>query len=103
MSTITEFAIFPIDKGQSVSNFVSKVIEYVRDSGYKYQLTSMGTIFETETFDESLAVINKSYLILSEYSDRIYCTAKFDSQKGKSGRLQTKIESIENKIGRVSK
>ena len=49
MSILLNFAMFPTDKGASVSEYVSKVIENIKDSGVSYKLNSMGTTIETET------------------------------------------------------
>jgi uncharacterized protein YqgV (UPF0045/DUF77 family) len=63
----------------------------------------MGTIIETETIQEALTIVQKASDILSQHSDRIYSTIKFDIQKNKNNRLQGKIQSIENRIGNVNK
>ncbi|MGQ1890412.1 MTH1187 family thiamine-binding protein [Thermophagus sp. OGC60D27] len=102
MSVLLNFAMFPTDKGASVSQYVSKVLEYVRDSGVAYRLDSMGTTIETETLEEALDVVNKAYLILEPVADRIYSTISIDARKGRSGRMDGKIQSIENKIGGVN-
>ncbi|MBN2682099.1 MAG: MTH1187 family thiamine-binding protein [Bacteroidales bacterium] len=102
MSVLLEFAMFPTDKGDSVSAYVSKVIEMIRNSGCDYKLTAMGTIIETNTMEEALEIINKSYLVLEPHSNRIYSSIKFDIRKGQTGRLKKKLESIENKIGPVN-
>lgn len=103
MSVLLEFAIFPTDKGDSVSKQVSKVINLIRKSGVNYQLTAMGTLIETDTLPEALDIVNRSYDILSEDSKRVYSTMNIDIQKGKNNRLKTKVEAIENKIGQVSR
>lgn len=103
MSVLIEFAIFPTDKGDSVSSEVSKVINLIRESGYNYQLTAMGTLIETNTMPEALGIVNKSHDILAENSNRIYCTMNIDSQKGKDNRLKTKVEAVESKIGKVNR
>ncbi len=103
MSILMNFAIFPTDKGSSVSEFVSKVIKMIEESCVSYKLTAMGTIIETETIDEALSFISKAEKILKEYSTRIYCTATFDIRYDKEiGRLNSKIQSIENKIGKIN-
>jgi len=102
MSVLLEFAIFPTDKGDSVSTDVSKVINMIRESGVSYQLTSMGTIIETQSMSEALDIVNKSYKILEENSSRIYSTMSIDIQKNKNNRLKSKIKSIENKIGEIN-
>ncbi|PWJ43240.1 MTH1187 family thiamine-binding protein [Sediminitomix flava] len=103
MSVLVEFAMFPTDKGESMSAHVSKVIEAIRESGVNYQLTPMGTIFETEAMPEALALIQQCHDVLAPNSNRIYSTVKFDIRKGKSDRMKKKIASIEGHIGEVNK
>ncbi len=102
MSVLMEFAMFPTDKGGSVSAYVSKVIKMVKDSGVSYQLTPMGTIIETEEMSECLSFVQKAHDILSPHADRIYSTITFDIRKNKSERITNKIASIEEKIGKVN-
>jgi len=101
MSVLLEFAMFPTDKGESVSQYVGEVIQMIKESGVRYKLTAMGTIIETETIDEALAIVSKSYKVLEPYSNRVYSSVKLDIRKGKSNRLEEKIKSIESKIGEV--
>ncbi len=103
MSVLMNFAMFPTDKGTSVSTHVSKVIDMIRDSGVQYKLTPMATVIETETMSQALEIIQKANNILEPDSDRIYSSVTFDIQKGKSNRIITKVESVENKIGKVNK
>jgi uncharacterized protein (TIGR00106 family) len=103
MSVLVEFAMFPTDKGTSVSTYVSRIIKMIDESGTNYQLTPMGTIFETSNMDDALKIISKAHECLSDDCDRIYSTVKFDIQKTKENRIKTKVQSIENKIGTVKK
>ena len=103
MSVLLEFAMFPTDKGESVSNYVSRIIKMVDESGVSYQLTPMGTIIEAETMQDALMLVQKAYDQLEPDCDRIYSSLKFDIRKGKGNRLEGKIKSIEDKIGKVKK
>lgn len=104
MSVLLEFAMFPTDKtGDSASESVSKIIDMINKSGITYKLTAMGTIIETETIEEALDIVNQSYKVLEPFSKRVYSTITIDIRKEKSNRLNQKIESIESKIGKVSK
>ena len=104
MSVLLEFAMFPTDKqGDSSSEAVSKIIDMIRNSGISYKLTAMGTILETEALQEALEIVNQSYKVLEPFANRVYCTATIDIRKGKTDRLSQKIQSIESKIGKVSK
>ena len=98
MSVLMEFAIFPTDKGESVSEYVSKVIKMIDESGVKYQLTPMGTIIETQTLQEALEVIEKSYKVLKPHANRVYATVKFDIRKNRTNAMTSKIESIVSKM-----
>lgn len=98
MSVLLNFAMFPTDKGDSVSPYVSKIIKHIRHSGYANQLTAMGTLIETETLPEALALINDAYKILEQDCERVYVTVNIDIKKGKSGRIESKIRSIEDKL-----
>jgi uncharacterized protein (TIGR00106 family) len=102
MSVLFEFAMFPTDKGESVSPFVSRIIKMIRENGVAYKLTPMGTVIETETMKEALELINKAYAELEPDCRRVYSTVKFDIRKGPKGRMDEKIRSIENKIGEVN-
>ncbi len=102
MNVLMEFAMFPTDKGISVSEYVSKIIDMIRQSGCDYKLTAMGTIVETPDMETATGILNNAQKILEPHSDRIYCSAKFDIKKSENGRLTKKIESIESKIGKVN-
>ncbi|MBI5217909.1 MAG: MTH1187 family thiamine-binding protein [Bacteroidia bacterium] len=102
MSVLLNFAMFPTDKGPSVSEYVSRVIEMIDKSGITYKLTAMGTIIETDTLPEALAIVQKAYDILGPVSERIYSTINLDIRKNKSGRLVQKVQSVEQKIGKVN-
>ena len=102
MSVLMQFAMFPTDKGASASEYVSRVIAMIRESGLPYQLSAMGTIIETETLDEAQVIVKKAYDLLSNDCTRVYCTVTFDIRNGKSGRMSKKIAAIEEKIGPVN-
>ena len=101
MSVLLEFAMFPTDKGTSVSKQVSRIIQVIRESGHPYQLTPMGTIIETATLRECLDLIEKAYSVLEPDCERVYSCLKFDIRKGSLGRMQQKVASIQSEIGEV--
>ncbi len=103
MSVLLEFSMFPTDKGESVSAYVSPVIAMIRDSGTPYQLTPMGTIIETETLEQALALVQRAYRVLEEAGcNRVYSSLKLDIRKHRDGRLQGKIASVRRHIGDVT-
>lgn len=101
MSVLLEYAMFPTDKGQSVSKYVSKIIQMIRETGFPYNLTAMGTIVETENIKQATEIINKSYEILEPETQRVYASIKMDIRKNKKNTINSKIESIKQKIGNI--
>ena len=98
MSVVMNFAMFPTRKSESVSSFVSKVVKAIRAKGFENQLTSMGTIVETNTLGEALSVIEDAYKTLENECDRVYVTVNIDIRKSEMGRIRSKIESVEQKL-----
>lgn len=92
------FAMFPTDKGASVSPYVAKIIKMISGLGYEYRLTAMGTIVETPTLEQALDVVNQSYSLLAPDCDRVYVTINLDIRKGDLGRIEGKIKSIQDKL-----
>ncbi|HHH39363.1 MAG TPA: MTH1187 family thiamine-binding protein [Sedimenticola sp.] len=102
MSVLLEFSMFPTDKGESVSAWVSPVIGMIRDSGVSYRLTPMGTIIETENLEQALALVAKAYHILEEAGcNRVYAALKMDIRQGRTNRLQGKLDSVRERIGDI--
>ena len=101
MSVLMEYSMFPTDKGESVSAYVSRITAYLRSRKASYQLTAMGTLVETSGMAEALDIIGQSYKLLAPDCNRVYATVSFDIQKGKLNRLVTKVESIGKRIGKV--
>jgi len=101
MSVLVEFAMFPTDKGESVSEYVSRIVKMFKESDINYQLTPMGSVFEVNTIEEATDYINKAYKCLETDCNRVYTTIKMDIRKNKSNRMKQKIASVENKIGKL--
>ena len=97
-------SIFPTDKGESVSRYVSKVVKLIKESGLPYKLTPMATIIETEDINEVFRIMDRAYQLLQEEGcNRIYTVMTVDYRKGRSNRMEQKVRSVEEKIGPVDK
>jgi len=103
MSVLLEFSMFPTDQGESVSDQVSLVIAEIRGSGLPYQLTPMGTIVETDQLGQALDLVARCHQVLDQAGcQRVYASLKLDIRKGRSNGMQTKLDSIREKIGEVA-
>ena len=86
-------------KGESVSEYVSRSLNLIDESGVDYRLNPMGTVLEGE-WNEVMEVVKKCFEQMSADCNRISCSIKFDYRKGKKGRLQSKMTSVESKLGK---
>lgn len=96
---LLEFSIAPLEKGDSVSKYVARSLEIIAASGLDYRLHAMGTIVEGE-LEQVLQVLQDCMQAMASDCDRITCTAKMDYRRGYSGRLESKVTSVEEKLGK---
>ena len=99
---LLEFSMTPLDKGESVSQYVTRSLEIIDNSGVDYRLNPMGTVLEGE-WDEVMGVVRQCFEKMSGDCCRITCSIKVDYRKGKTGRLDSKVGSIESKLGKKLK
>ncbi len=103
MSFLVFVSMTPLGKGESVSKYVARVVDIVDRSGLPYVLTPMGTIVEGEDWDEVMDVLKRGFEELKKECPRISITMKIDYREGKSGRIKSKVESVQEKLGREIK
>jgi len=96
---LAEFSIWPMDKGESVGKYVARALDIVDRSGLPYKLGPLGTCIEGE-WPAVMAVIQQCYEELAKDSNRIACTVKMDWRRGQSGRLESKVQKVEEVVGR---
>lgn len=99
---LLEFSIYPLDKGESVSQYVARSLEIIDASGLEYQCHSMGTVLEGE-YDQVMEVVRKCFEAMSAECNRVEFILRMDYRRGQSGRLKSKVASIEQKLGRKVK
>ena len=96
---LAEFSIWPMDKGESVGKYVARALDIVDRSGLPYKLGPLGTCIEGE-WPAVMAVIQQCYEELAKDSNRIACTVKMDWRRGQAGRLESKVQKVEEVVGR---
>ena len=97
MSVLIHFSIFPLDKGESVSQYVARAVKIIKGSGLPYKLGSMGTNIEGE-WAEVMDVVTRCFDEFTEDCDRIYFTIAGDYREKGKNRIAAKVESVEEKL-----
>lgn len=98
MSVLVSLSIFPLDKGESVGEYAARAIKVIHESGFPYKVSPMETVIETETVEEALEIVQKCFKALEGDCNRIICHVRMDYRKGKSGRIVSKVKSVEEKL-----
>ena len=96
---LLEFSMSPLDKGESLSPYVSRIIHIIDQSGINYRLTAMGTILEGE-YDEVMTVVRDCFKELEKDCNRISVSLKMDYRKGSQSRMNSKLDKIETLLKR---
>jgi uncharacterized protein (TIGR00106 family) len=96
---LLEMSITPLGQGEGVSQYVAECVQIIDQSGLEYELHAMGTIVEGE-LGQVLDLMRRCIEQVATHSDRVTCAAKLDFRRGHSGRLKSKVASVEQKLGR---
>lgn len=99
---LLEFSMSPLGKGESVGKYVSRSLDIIDKCGVNYRLNPMGTVLEGD-WDEVFSVVRKCFERMRKDCNRISCTIKVDYRKGHSGRLSSKMASVEKHLKRKLK
>ncbi|MBN2544727.1 MAG: MTH1187 family thiamine-binding protein [Spirochaetes bacterium] len=98
---IMEISIIPIGtKSASVSSYVAEAVKVLnKEKNVIYELTSMGTIIQSDSVKHLLMIAEKMHAeILKKGVDRIVTSIKIDDRKDKNITMNGKIKSLEKKL-----
>jgi uncharacterized protein (TIGR00106 family) len=99
---LVEFSIIPIGIGSSLGAHLAEVLKIVDASGLPYKLNPMGTVIEGE-WDETMKLIKKCHKAVMKTGERTVTIISIDDRKGKTNRIEAKVKSIEQRLGKSLK
>jgi uncharacterized protein (TIGR00106 family) len=94
---LLDFSMSPVGKGESVAPYVARCLEIVAASGLDYRLHAMGTTLEGD-WDAVFAVVRKCFEALRGDCERISCSIKVDYRSGPGGRLDSKVQHVQELV-----
>ena len=97
MSTLVEFSIVPMDKGDSISPYVARAVAIIKASGLAFQLTPMGTCIEGR-WKDVMKVVEQCFEAMQKDCRRIYINIKVDYRRDTSERISAKVKSVLDKL-----
>ncbi|GGK99450.1 MTH1187 family thiamine-binding protein [Nocardia jinanensis] len=95
---LAAFSITPIGAGESVGDQVAAAVRVIRDSGLPHRTAASFTEIEGD-WDEVMGVIKAATDAVLAVSDRCSIVIKADIRPGRTNTLNTKVESIERRLG----
>ena len=99
---LVEFSIFPIGKDVSLSKYVARSLKLIEESGLPYRVNPMGTVVEG-SWDDVMELVKKCHMAILKDTQRVSTSIKIDDRKGKINALDSKIKSVEEKVGKELK
>ena len=97
--------VVPIGTGSaSLSGALAQVAKLIDQSGLDYRVGPMGTTVEGE-WDQVMALAKRCRDATLQAADRVMLTIHIDDRKDKpgSGRIISKVQSLEAKVGKPLK
>lgn len=93
---IASLAIFPTSEGASVSRYVKKVIQVIKESGLNYQTGGMSTTIEAPDLKSLFEVIEKAHKALIDQGvKRIHVDLHIDHRLDKNATITSKLKSLD--------
>ena len=99
ITLLAEFSIVPMGAGEGISRQVARCLEVVERSRLAYRINPMGTVVEGD-FEQVMSVIGECHRMMSSEYPRVLTTIRIDDRKGVTGALDSKIGSVEKRLGR---
>jgi uncharacterized protein (TIGR00106 family) len=97
-----ELTIYPLGQSVSVGPFVARCVDIIDGSGLDYRCHAMGTDIEGE-IEDVFDVVQQCFAALAEDCERIEANIKIDYRKGYKGHLDSKVASVEKRLGHAVK
>jgi len=96
------FSVVPLGAGSSVGDHIAEVMRIVDASGIPYRVNPLATVVEGE-WDEVMNLVRMCHEMVMKSEERVVTTISIDDRRGRAGRLDEKVKSVERRIGKSLK
>ncbi|MBN1948518.1 MAG: MTH1187 family thiamine-binding protein [Candidatus Cloacimonetes bacterium] len=101
-NVICELVCVTYDIGPSLSPFVARVVELIRqEPRVEHILTPMGSILEGD-WNDILNLIDRIFRKFAPEFERLGITLKIDYRRSKKNRIRGKISSVEAELQKIN-
>lgn len=93
---IAGLSVFPIGEGTSLSRFVKKGVQVIKESGFKYEIGGLATTIEVPDLDSLFTLVKKVHEAhLAEGAKRIIIDLKVDDRRDKEATIESKRKAVQ--------
>ncbi|MCX8022791.1 MAG: MTH1187 family thiamine-binding protein [Syntrophorhabdaceae bacterium] len=92
---IAQLSVYPLGEGTSLSRFVKKGVQVIKESGYKYEIGGLSTTIEVPDLDALFELIKKVHKAhIEEGAKRVVIDLKVDDRRDKDATIESKRNSV---------
>ena len=92
---LAQLSVFPIGEGTSLSRFVKKGIQVIKESGYNYEIGGMSTAIEVPDLDALFNLVKEvPQAHVEEGGQRIVIDLKVDDRRDKAATIGSKRNAV---------
>jgi uncharacterized protein (TIGR00106 family) len=92
---LAQLSVFPIGEGTSLSRFVKKGIQVIKESGYNYEIGGMSTAIEVPDLDALFNLVKEVHQAhVDEGGQRIVIDLKVDDRRDKDATIGSKRNTV---------
>ena len=99
MKVIVELSIIPMGGGTSVSKIIAHVIKSLEETGVKYEVTPMCTVFEADSVEEALRIVRVAHdAVFRQGVKRAITLVKIDDRRDVERKMEDKVASLRRAV-----
>ena len=92
---LAQLSVYPIGEGTSLSRFVKKGIQVIKESGYTYEIGGMSTAIEVPDLEALFLLVKKVHQAqVDEGGQRIVIDLKVDDRRDKDATIGSKRNAV---------
>lgn len=93
---ISQLSIAPFGKDISVSKYVKKVIDVIKNYDVRYETNAMATVIETKDLETLFKIVQSAHISLIDSGiERVITELKIDDRRDKNVTIDSKIKAIQ--------
>ncbi len=93
---ISQLSIAPVGKNVSLSRYVKKVINVLKENDIKFETNDMATVIETKDIETLFKVVGEAHkAVIESGAQRVITELKIDDRRDKNVTIGSKVKSIQ--------